>query len=287
MIPRWQPMRRLARGSATVLLILGMSASALLAQRTDDEWLASCREQRGDRVTHCLVKVDRVQAGAPLSVDASPNGGITVLGADRSDVEIHARIQAWAGSAADAESLAAQVRLDYRTGSVRSGGPDRTGRREGWSVSFVLYVPRESDLVLRTQNGPVSAADVAGTIEARTQNGPLSLTAIAGDVNARTQNGPITVQLDGARWQGAGLDAETQNGPISLHVPEGFNARLEAGTRNGRFNTELPLQVLLQGRTRANRVEATLGEGGPLIRAMTTNGPVNILRSQRAPAPMD
>ncbi len=264
-----------SRMCATVALILGTSASAVHAQQSDDDWLNDCRDRQRDRPTQCQVKVDRVQAGGTLRIDAGQNGGVAVYGSDRGDIEVHARIQAWAGSSDDAEALAGDVKLDYGRGSIRADGPD-TGRREGWSVSFVVYVPRQSDLDLLAHNGPVSATDVSGTIVARTQNGPVSLRGVSGEVNARTQNGPLNVELAGDRWDGEGLDAETRNGPVRLSIPEGYNARLETGTVNGRFDTEVPLQVTLQGRQRNRRIEATLGGGGPLIRAITTNGPVVI-----------
>lgn len=264
-----------SRVCASVALILGTTASAVHAQRSDDDWLNDCRDRQRERETHCMVKVDRVQAGGTLRIDAGQNGGVAVYGSDRSDIEVHARVQAWAGSSEDAEALASDVKLDYGRGSIRADGPD-AGRREGWSVSFVVYVPRQSDLDLLAHNGPVSATDVSGTIGARTQNGPVSLRGVSGEVNARTRNGPLNVELDGDRWNGQGLDAETTNGPVRLSIPEGYNARLETGTVNGHFDTEVPLQVTLQGRQRNRHIEATLGGGGPLIRAITTNGPVVI-----------
>jgi len=275
MQPRTPALRDVPRVGAIVALILGASASALHGQQSDDEWLDGCRDRQSQRATHCLVKVDRVAAGGTLVIDAGQNGGVAVYGAERTDIEVHARIRAWAPSSEDAESIAGDVRVDLGRGSVRADGPD-AGRREGWSVSFVVYVPRRSDLDLRAHNGPVSAADVSGTIEARTQNGPVSLRGVSGEVNARTQNGPLNVELAGPRWDGEGLDAETRNGPVRLIIPDGYNARLETGTVNGRFDTEVPLQVTLMGRQRSRRIEATLGNGGPLIRAITTNGPVVI-----------
>lgn len=280
MNPRTHSRRTVARGTAVVLLILGTSAARAQAQRTDAEWLEGCREQRrGDRETHCVVRTDILEAGVPLRVDAGRNGGVIVRGADRRDVEVHARIQAWSRSAREAETMANAVQLDYAPGSIRAEGPD-PGDREGWAVTFVVFVPRRSDLDLQAQNGPVSAESVSGAIQARTQNGPVTLRAVGGDVNARTRNGPITVELTGDRWAGERLDAETQNGPITLRVPDGFNARIEAGTVNGPFHTDIPLPVVLQGPQRSKRIEATLGDGGPLVRAVTRNGPVNIRRME-------
>lgn len=272
----WKQIPRLtARPAATVLFIVGMTAASAHAQRTDDEWLERCREQRGERERHCLVRVETMRATGSLEIDAGRNGGVMVYGSDRGDVEVHARIQAWAESAGDAESIANDVELDVQAGSVSADGPS-TRNRQGWSVIFIVHVPRQSDLDLRANNGPMSVEDVAGSIEARTRNGPLSLAGVAGDVRARTQNGPISIELYGDRWNGEGLDAETQNGPVTLTIPEDFNATLVTGTVHGPMNTDLPLRVEVMGQLRNRRIEATLGDGGPRIRAVTTNGPVTI-----------
>jgi DUF4097 and DUF4098 domain-containing protein YvlB len=142
-------------------------------------------------------------------------------------------------------------------------------------VTFIVYVPATSDLDLVAHNGPVSVSDVDGRIDARTQNGPVSLHDVSGDVVARTQNGPLTVDLAGSTWRGEGLDAETHNGPVRITIPEGYSAQLQTGTVNGPFSSDVPLTVTSLGR-RNRRIDTTLGRGGPMIRAVTTNGPVVI-----------
>jgi hypothetical protein len=271
-------LRRLAS-----LLIVPLAAAALetvpaSAQVDDDEWLTDCRERsdRNDRYTFCDVRVERVSARGTIRVDAGTNGGILVRGSNRRDIEIHARIQTTAESASEASAMADDVTIDARGTTISAAGPD-TGNREWWSVTFVVYVPASSDLDLVAHNGPVSITDVEGRIEAHTQNGPLTLRQVAGDITARTQNGPLSVELSGTTWRGQGLDAETQNGPVRLTIPEGFSARLQTGTVNGPFTTDVPLMVTSLGR-RSQRIDTTLGQGGPMIRAVTTNGPVTITR---------
>ena len=74
---------------------------------------------------------------------------------------------------------------------------------------------------------------------------------------------------------GAGLDAETKNGGVTLAVPSDYSARLETGTTNGGLDIDFPVTV--QGRV-TKRLSVTLGDGGPPIRAITTNGGVHIER---------
>jgi DUF4097 and DUF4098 domain-containing protein YvlB len=248
------------------------------SQITDDEWLEDCQdsERRNDLAVFCDVRVERMRTpSGGLRVDGGQNGGVVVIGENRSDIEVHARIQARAGSEANAQDLADEIQIELSSGEIRADGPD-TDREESWSVMFVVHVPRRLDLELVAHNGPMSIEDVTGTIDARTQNGPLALHRVSGDVVARAQNGPLSVELTGTRWSGAGLDAETVNGPVTLFMPDGYSAELEAGTVNGPFNTDIPLTVTRIDR-RERRVQTTLGNGGPPIRVVTTNGPVSIV----------
>ncbi len=248
------------------------------AQVDDEDWIADCRDrsERNDRYTFCDVRVELVNARGTIRVDAGMNGGVLVRGSNRRDVEVHARIQTRAESESDARLIADDIIIDTRGATITADGPE-TRDRESWSVTFVVYVPAASDLDLVAHNGPVSISDVEGRIEARTQNGPLSLQQVAGDVTARTQNGPLSVDLSGSTWRGRGLDAETRNGPVHVRIPEGYSARLQTGTVNGPFTTDVPLMVTSLGR-RSQRIDTTLGQGGPVIRAVTTNGPVSIER---------
>jgi hypothetical protein len=83
------------------------------------------------------------------------------------------------------------------------------------------------------------------------------------------------VELSGTQWDGAGLDAETVNGPVTLTVPSGYNAELETGTVNGPFTSDVPITMTIRGRVGRPFI-GTLGQGGPPVRVLTTNGPVRI-----------
>jgi hypothetical protein len=245
------------------------------------DWVAGCRDQADDdRARFCEERAMgwRARAGETLGVDAGPNGGVEVIGWDRDSVDVLIRIGATARTEAAAQAMAREIAVVRIDGSLRADGP-ATGRRESWWVSYVIRTPRRMDLDLESVNGPVEVADVSGRIALTVVNGPLSLDNVGGDVRARAQNGPLSVVLTGTRWEGAGLDAETVNGPLMLEVPDGYNARLVTGTRNGPMDLGFPLTV--QGSIGAGsrrHLETTLGSGGVTIRAVTTNGPATIRR---------
>ena len=248
-----------------------------------DDWLEHCR--RGDwddsqRARFCEERTMgwRAQSGLALTVDASPNGGVSVSGWDRDSVHVILKVQAQAGSDEEARELARQVRVINENGVLRVDGPS-SRRWASWSVTFEIYAPRRVDLDLETVNGPLAVEDVVGRLRLQAQNGPLSLEHVGGDVQARAQNGPLHVELSGTRWEGTGLNAETQNGPLVLEVPDGYNAELETGTINGPMDIGFPITV--QGRIgmgSRRRITTTLGSGGTAIRAVTTNGPAVIRR---------
>ena len=254
------------------------AAPSLLAQQDADEWLENCRDHESRRrIPYCEIRDSgyRQAAGGLLAVEPNTNGAVSIRGWDRDSVHVQARIRAQARTEDQARAIAERVRIVTAAGTVRSTGPS-SDRDEGWHVSFVIFVPRRTDLRAETQNGPIGVSMVEGNIDVRAVNGPISLRELGGDVRARAQNGPISVTLGGTRWKGAGLDAETQNGPMVLYVPEGYNAQLETGTTNGPMSIGFPITVM--GRALEKRITTTLGDGGPTIRARTQNGPLTIRR---------
>ena len=253
------------------------------AQRDRDEspaeWLADCR--RGwdggwrDRAVACEVRDTTFAArGGRLRISGGQNGGVTVRGWDRNEVRVVARMQANARREADARDLLRDVRIEAGS-TIRASGP-RAYREEGWSVSFEVYVPRRTDLDVETHNGGIRVADVDGTINFDAVNGGVRLANLAGSVRGDTQNGGISVSLAGDRWRGEGLDVRTRNGGVDIEVPARYNAELETGTVNGGFDIDFPITV--SGRLGRN-VSTRLGDGGPRVRVMTTNGGVRLRRS--------
>lgn len=259
---------------AVLVPALLVPASAALAQGSQPQLSCADRDSwsSDDRARFCEIRERTFPAGARLDVDAEPNGGIRVHGADRSDVRMIARIETSAGSDADAKALASQVRVEVGDGRVHAEGPSQH-RRSNWSVSYELWVPRRSNLALQSLNGGVAIDDVDGTIQARSTNGGISLYHVSGDVHGETSNGGVHAALDGDRWRGAGLDLETTNGGVTLDIPRGYSARLETGTTNGGFHIDFPITV--QG-TLGRHLTTQLGSGGAPIRAVTTNGGVTI-----------
>jgi hypothetical protein len=267
----------LLAASALTVNAAPASAQTIAARDAADDWMDNCkRNESSDRETFCeLREVSLPRDLQELSVNGGENGGVSFFAWDRDEVRGWAVIRASGDTEQDAEDVAHDVTIDQRSSELRANGPSQR-RHQNWSVTYAIMVPRHMDLRATTHNGPVAVRGVSSRMDLSADNGPVSLSGVGGDVRARVQNGPLDVVLTGNRWEGKGLDAETQNGPVVLRIPRDYSARLETGTINGPFNIDIPITI--QGRV-TRRISTTLGSGGAPVRAVTTNGPAEVSRS--------
>lgn len=228
-----------------------------------------------DRDRFCEVRETTLPAGrSVVSVDGRDNGGIEVTGWDKNEILVRAKVQAYTDEREAARDLVQRITI-ATDGTIRAEGP-RLGRHDHWAVSYEIFVPRNSSLDLATVNGGITISDVSGRIDFRATNGGVHLSDLGGNVRGHTTNGGLRVELSGTEWQGEGLDVRTTNGGVTIDVPSNYHAELETGTVNGGLRLDFPITV--QGRI-DRTINATLGRGGKLIRATTTNGGVVVRRS--------
>ena len=267
------PMRlsRALLGAALLLLPRGAAA-----QQSDARWMENCDDRgHNGRETFCEIRNVEVARTGSLDIE-SHNGVIDITGSDESAVRLRARIHAWADSRDEAQAIARDVRIAVDGGRVRASGPDRS-RGAGWQVDFVGSVPRAHALDIDAENGPISVRNLSGDIRIEGSNGPLDLRGLSGSVHARTSNGPLTLEMTGTPLASGGIDVETSNGPLTVTLPRGIDARLEAGTENGPISTNMDVDIRRPNRwSVSGEIDATLGQGGPQIRARTTNGPLTV-----------
>lgn len=264
---------------AFALVLSAVPAAAQQEQESREtraeRFLRDCDRYYGDRdrERHCEVRDVKMKVPQrALFVDGRDNGGVSFYGWDKNEVLVRALIQASADSRADAQALAKDVKIETDGDRVRADGPPNR-RYSNWSVSYEVWVPRKTNLDADTHNGGVSVDGVEGRMELRAVNGGISLRQVAGDVRAETTNGGVSAYLDGNTWKGQGLDLQTTNGGVNLEIPRNYSAELETGTVNGSMNIDFPITV--QGFI-GRRITTKLGNGGPRVRATTTNGGVRI-----------
>ena len=265
---------------AVLLITIFMFGSSLCPenkaqnQARSNEFCSDYNNYKNDKVSFSEVRELTLPVANLLEVNGERNGGIRVKGDNRTNILVRACVRAQASSEEAAQSLARSVRVETSP-VVRA--TDVSAENSWTSVSYEILVPRQTDLKLTANNGGIGISGVDGSIEFETANGGIHLSDVAGNVRGKTRNGGVHVTLSGNSWRGAGLDVETTNGGVHLNLPETYQARLETGTVNGGFKSEIPaLQVERKERERAVRLNTDFNGGGAPVRLITTNGGVKI-----------
>lgn len=174
------------------------------------------------------------------------------------------------------------------------------------SISYDVIVPASTKLDSRTGSGsqriqdvhgPVRATTGSGTIEmgrigdqvdAQSGSGHIEIDGANGDVTARTGSGHITLHNIKAGLRAStgsgGIDADgdaredwdlhTGSGGITVRTPSSAGFRLEAESGSGGVTVSKP--VTMQGTLRRNRIEGTVGNGGPMMRLRTGSGGIHV-----------
>jgi hypothetical protein len=243
-------------------------AKTLACKSSDGNW------DRQERV--CAMREMTLPVTAALNVDGSPNGGISVKAWSKSEILVRARVDTYGETKSQAESRQSEVVIATAGGKVSSTGPKTMGKTH-YSVSYEVFVPRKIDLSLNSTNGGVSIEGVSGNISSETTNGGLKLTNLAGKVFARTTNGGVKVVLAGPTWEGEGFEVSSTNGGVSIEAAPNYSAQLELRTTNGGLSSQIPVTV--QGKYTGKSISAKIGNGGPPVRATTTNGGISLKTS--------
>ncbi len=272
--------RKLFAHTALACVALCFAVSAAFAQAGGQRSSLSCDNEDNyysdSRARHCEIKEQTLAATGAIDVDGMQNGGVSVKGWERGEILVRYRLQSQGPTQAEADSLASQVRVTTAGGQIRAEGPDQNGNAH-WSVSYEIFVPRQTDLALHTHNGGISIADVRGRISFEALNGGVSLRRLGGNVTGETVNGGLSIELTGGNWEGEGLNVKTTNGGLSVSVPENYSAHLETGTVNGGFVVSPSIATVARN---TKRLSVDLGSGGTNLLFYTTNGGVSIKRSE-------
>jgi DUF4097 and DUF4098 domain-containing protein YvlB len=226
----------------------------------------------GNQEHACEVRTITIAKPDQLKV-SSMNGGIHVIGEDRQDVKIEAKVQAWATSTSEAADILRQIQIETSGGTIQDKGPNFHWGHQGYGISYVIHAPRQISAELKTLNGGIGLEHLNGDLKFDTTNGGVNLTDLAGDVRGSTVNGGLDISLSGDRWNGKGLQADTTNGGIALNIPDHYSAHLETGTVNGGIEVNFPITI--QGDIK-HHLTTDIGSGGPTIHAETTNGGVTL-----------
>jgi DUF4097 and DUF4098 domain-containing protein YvlB len=231
-------------------------------------------------------------AGGALTV-RNVNGSVEITVWDQDTVDVNAVKEA------DSQARLNEIRIEVqRTGdgvSVRTVVPEH--RNGNMGARLVLKVPRRVNLRdVSSSNGAIRVSGVEGAAKLSTSNGAIRADVTGGSFSAATSNGSIEanlrrsdsrepVVLDTSNGRiSLRLDAETvpeiradtSNSSIELHLPASTGARLEASTSNGGIFSDFDVTTRSMSKDRLN---GTIGAGGPLLKLGTSNGAIRVLRN--------
>ncbi|HYR85866.1 MAG TPA: hypothetical protein VE422_17380 [Terriglobia bacterium] len=217
------------------------------------------------------------------------NSGIYISGWDRNEYSVKTCKAVPADDPNPSSTLRA-ITTTNANGRLSVDGPNNSE----WTANLIIMVPRLSSMDLQTvngplglhnlagniqlsaSNGPISLDNVGGIVQATTTNGPISVKGATGDHRLTATNGPISVKLSGGGWDGPGLEASTQNGPLTLSIPDGYASGISI-----QASEQSPVSCRAPACARATRSLGTpstirIGNGEPIVRLSTVNGPLSI-----------
>ncbi|GLY18832.1 hypothetical protein LWF15_19365 [Kineosporia rhizophila] len=188
-----------------------------------------------------LASMSRVFADAAVPPESAEGEQVLVHPVSKVVVDSNA------GDAVVAVGPAGQVTLGRSTVSSFGATPEIEQRWEGevlrvrarcpeggvagigdCSAEFVLTVPADVDVDLRTEAGTLSVTGVTGDVRAESSAGDIELDGLGGSIHARTQKGSIV----GRDLEAARTDVEAQAGDAQLHyhaAPRQVRAVTSAG----------------------------------------------------------
>jgi hypothetical protein len=230
------------------------------------------------------------------------SGTIEVIGSDSDQVQMVANEEIRARSKEDAQRALKEVSLDvtqpedsirfFVDGPFRRDCADRGffGEDQAYDVemNFVLTVPRDMNLDLKTVNSPsISVRGMSGHYRIRNVNGPIEVLNAGGSGEAHTINGDVRI---GFRENPTGDSAfGSVNGSVELAFAPNLSADLQLSSFSGSIYTDLPLKSAgLPGNEQLNafavgpsfrHASGTVGSGGPEIRAETISGDIRVWKN--------
>lgn len=155
-------------------------------------------------------------------------------------------------------------------------------------VKFIVKVPLNYNLDLRTSGGSIKVVALDGEVDAFTSGGSIRLGDIKGDVDIRTSGGSIRVdEVDGnikAHTSGGSIDVKfasqpsndskltTSGGSVTATLLPSIKVDLVASTSGGRVSSDFTVD----GVTKKNKIDGEINGGGPKLTLKTSGGSVRV-----------
>jgi len=206
------------------------------------------------------------------------NGGVTITGWDRSEVQIDA-----VKKAKDQQRLdEAKIEVEASSDSVhiRTRYPEGHTNNNPATVTYELHVPRNARLdSINLVNGSLTISQFGGDLRAELVNGSSTIHDLAGRTEISSVNGTVNAYY-ASLANVKEIRLKSVNGSVKLGLPSSPNADVSVSTVNGGISTDFPLTV--QGKFVGHHIDGKLGNGGTRIEISNVNGSVHIGQGEGA-----
>src|SRR5712691_4883845 len=207
------------------------------------------------------------------------SGDVSIAGTSDGKVHIHAEARASGMGFASPEKrvseFIANPPIEQRGDTIRIGEEMRTLRNI--SVSYVIEVPRETEVSSAVLSGAQTIQDVRGPVKAEAASGSIRVSNIERQTQVSSLSGSIRADNIGDDLRAnSASGTKTVSGTVQLGVPANANFHLAADAVSGEIKTDIPVVVEEQGK---HSLRARVGTGGGRIEIHTISGEIRLRAS--------
>jgi len=246
-------------------------------------FLVSCLQIRGN-IEREMEKTFDAAYGGELKVD-SERGSISVETHSKEVVNVKVYFKVRSSDEEFADELIDDFKIDFFDNgkdlriNAEFDGAFSNSKENKLNVRFIITVPNEYDVDLKTSGGSISVDDLVGEAIAKTSGGSLNFKFIDGTVRGKTSGGSIS--LDGCNGD---ADISTSGGGIRIGKVRG---NVDASTSGGSITVE-EVYGSIDASTSGGSVSATIKEQPQHDCKLTTSGgSISIYVSENIKANID
>jgi VWFA-related protein len=209
-----------------------------------------------------------VASGSRIIIE-NERGDISVEGWDKNTCEVNVFKSSTQPTNFDKIKISADAqpnRLKLRTSVTEKLAGENT-------VDYIISVPSNVDLQLKTSVGKVQVRDFTGRVSFHTERGDVKLTNVNGVIEGKSEAGNISADLPAAVTQAITLKAG--EGSVKANLDNKTNAFIWAEVEDGVVKSNLPLQPVQANE--ANLLKGQMGRGGKLVYMQVGRGSIDLV----------
>ena len=246
--------------------------------------------QASGSINDNIKKSFQVKPGGQLILETDI-GSIEVKTADNTTLEVEVIRKVRTTSSKRAKTILEDFKIDFRQdGNVVyvKGEYKQSGWQKFWNnigrrlrVKFLISVPNEYNVDLKTKGGSISIDDLKGKVRSRTSGGSLNFNNIHGPVWGRTSGGSIKLlscaETADVKTSGGSITIGEVDGDVIAHTSGGSikigkaKGKVDTHTSGGRIKVEEVMDAI-KARTSGGSISVYISSQPGSDCQLTTSG---------------